>query len=155
MIRTKLPKNYSNNHCVVKRVDDPTLGDLLSTVRREMIGVYQSYLSSADWALLRMNVIARDKECQDCGRPYAPSVGFAIHHTSYEHWGKGNYEEMWDTELLCSKCHRSADHSHAPFWAKWEADYIYLSKSRISRLAQGEGLYDFLDDNSKLANLMT
>ena len=63
------------------------------------------YLKSDDWKKVKRECIKRDKNCADCGLPY--QIGcHDVHHETYEHCGKANWEELESVVLVCRDCHQ-------------------------------------------------
>ncbi|MEG4851839.1 HNH endonuclease [Microcoleus sp. B5-D4] len=61
-------------------------------------GVYQKYLYSSHWQLLKNQVVERDRFCQHC----ASGVDLQVHHLIYRGWYQ---EQLSDLILLCKHCH--------------------------------------------------
>lgn len=60
---------------------------------------YKTYLLSAEWASLRVDIITARKCCERCGR----KKNLQVHHKTYRNIFN---EEPSDLEVLCDKCHR-------------------------------------------------
>ena len=124
--------------------DKPYSGDRLSVARKLMKEIFRKYMASDTWKELRQKVIQRDEVCQNCGTEHEDGAGFTIHHTSYDNWGYGNYDEMEDLVLLCRGCHLHADHSHVPFFAKKNSGYTFSSEVD-KMLEDNNGAFPALD----------
>ena len=80
-----------------------------------------------DWAWRRMQIIERDKFCQQCNRKwYASTVPFHVHHRIPKVRTEGTHA-LSNLILLCEICHaKQESHGHS-----------LVSKSREDRLRRG------------------
>ena len=105
--------------------------------------IFRLYMQSNQWKNVVFRVKERDKNmCQDCEKR-----GTVVHHTDYEDWGLGNYEEVESCLLLCAKCHinrhRGSDGVYTPFWAHrggWGDEYGIYEVDDITQMLKSKGL---------------
>jgi 5-methylcytosine-specific restriction endonuclease McrA len=80
--------------------------------------LYMAYQRSKYWNKVVQEVRLRDNNrCRDCGQTKGKLI---VHHTNYDNWGYGDYEEMKDCVLVCQKCHDKRHRYNSinvPFWA--------------------------------------
>lgn len=98
---------------------------IIFNYRSAMVDIFRYYMSSPAWNIVKNEVYERDNNrCVDCAQGEGKLI---VHHTSYDNWGKGNYQEIEDCILVCPVCHnkRHRDNSvKVPFWAKiYPEDY--------------------------------
>jgi len=106
-----------------------------SKYRNAMYYLFQKYVASDEWKKCRDMVRENAKGvCKKCGE-FIGDAGVA-HHRSYDHWGKGNFEEANSCLYLCKKCHGTIPHDNVPFFAKRSYDPVHLELSDIEDLRE-------------------
>jgi hypothetical protein len=110
--------------------------------RNDFSDRYEQRISSAQWKLLKRNIIEqRGSRCEQCGQE---GGSLALHHLHYRTVGN---ERLEDVELLCAECHTRADEARAgksrpkyvereegwivgpdgkAHWGKFDPDMIYI-----------------------------
>lgn len=112
-------------------------GHTISKVRNAMYQLFQMYMSSEEWNIVKKQVKRRDKYCcVDCGKKQLKGSGAIVHHTHYDAWGSGGQEEIASCVYLCKKCHskrhQKMDSHITPFWAKQSYSIDEVTAASIS-----------------------
>jgi len=99
-------KKLDDFHIYVFNHNQP-LRDFLQSLRmkRELSfrEVYDNYMKSPEWLVLRLKVLERDEyTCQICQK-----AATEVHHLTYKHL---THEYLFELISLCSECHKNEYH---------------------------------------------
>ena len=116
-----------------------------SKYRSIMRLMFEEYIASKEWKKCREKVKKNASGiCAKCGE-FIGDSGIA-HHQDYEHWGKGNFQEVRSCLYLCKKCHNKMPHDNVPFFAKQNFDHTYPEwqelQDAINRLDEDAGPHE-------------
>ena len=105
--------------------------------RKKMLEIFNIYNHSNEWQRVRKQVKERDKNtCVDCKKYVENGIS---HHTKYDNWGKGNFEEVKDCVYLCIPCHiKKHVKMLIPFWARQNMKIESYSKKFTRKEAKKE-----------------
>ncbi len=97
----------------------------------EFLNAYKAYISSARWRIFCKGIISiRNSRCEKCG---AVGVRLEVHHKTYEHF---HDERPEDVEVLCRKCHQSADKKRVT-----DNHYKFLEAFELGRYNSAQDTY--------------
>jgi 5-methylcytosine-specific restriction endonuclease McrA len=110
--------------------------------REAMVGIFQEYIASEEWLLVKHKVIERDDySCVDCQNKLPGGKGGIVHHEHYDDWGKGDLAEIESCVFLCRKCHNTRHAQQemklkTPFWAKQSPDIFKVDYEALKKAMQ-------------------